>query len=53
MNFGLLNRTRKAVSEARDLDEKTTVHAILHVVAFSLGVQVPDHLQRWLDARGV
>jgi hypothetical protein len=53
MNFGLLNRTRKALSEAQELDEKTRVHAILHVVAFSLGIQVPEHLQRWLDPAGV
>ncbi len=49
MSFGVLNRTRKTVAEAQALDDKARVHAVLHAVAFSLAVRVPEDVQRWLD----
>ena len=50
MSFGMLNRTRTAIANAQVLDDRARVRAILHAVAFSLAVYVPDEVQRWLDA---
>jgi tetratricopeptide (TPR) repeat protein len=49
MSFGSPNRTRQAISEAQGLKDKPTVHFVLRAVVFSLGVHVPDHVQRWLE----
>jgi hypothetical protein len=49
MSFGMASRTRRAISEAQTFDDKTRVHAIIRAAAFSLGVQVPNGVQRWLD----
>jgi hypothetical protein len=49
MSFGLLIRTRRAIADAQSLGDKPSIHGILHAVAFSLGVRVPDHIQGWLD----
>lgn len=49
MSFGMVSSTRKAVSDAQALDDKARVHAIMRAAAFSLGVQVPVEVQRWLD----
>ena len=49
MIFGLLNRTRVAVKEAQILDDKAMVRSILHTIAFSLDVQMPEYVRSWLD----
>jgi hypothetical protein len=49
MTFGLLSRTRRAVTEAHALDDKPKIRAILRSIASSLEIRVPDYVQRWLD----
>jgi hypothetical protein len=49
MSFGLLDRTRKAVADTQDLNDKSAVHAVLRAVGFSLNIKMPDYLQKWLD----
>jgi hypothetical protein len=52
MSFGLLNRTRKALDEARNLEDKPAVHTVLRSLAFSLSIEIPHDVRRWLDGTG-
>jgi hypothetical protein len=49
LSFGQLMRTLRVITEYQELGDKAKVHTILNAIAFSLGVSVPDDIQRWLD----